>query len=156
MEDEVLAVVRASTGRRFFGMVTLAALGVLLIYIGLARPPQNPAWQVFLLAGGLFDLWLADKMRRATLLAVELTSSELRSSDGEQIVAISQIVSVDRGMFAFRPSNGFTLKMKASAPVRWQPGLWWRLGRRVGVGGVTSGAQTKAMADILSAIVAQR
>jgi hypothetical protein len=38
---------------------------------------------------------------------------------------------------------------------RWQPGLWWRLGKRVGVGGVAPGHQTKAMAQIIEALLAE-
>ena len=156
MEDEVLAVVAASTGRRVFGIAALVALGMLLLYVGLTNPPANPVWQVFLLIAGLVAVWLAERMRRATMMSVELTATELRSSDGERIAAVSQIAALDRGMFAFKPSNGFMLKMKDAAPARWQPGLWWRIGRRVGIGGVTPGAQTKIMADILSAMLVQR
>ena len=38
----------------------------------------------------------------------------------------------------------------------WRPGLWWRLGRRVAIGGVTAASQTKPLADILTMKVLER
>jgi hypothetical protein len=46
------------------------------------------------------------------------------------------------------------LRLSDKAPRAWYPGLWWRMGRRVGIGGVTSAAQTKAMAEIIAAMIA--
>ena len=43
------------------------------------------------------------------------------------------------------------LKTKTPAARRWEPGLWWRIGRRIGVGGVTPASQSKVMADLISA-----
>jgi hypothetical protein len=66
------------------------------------------------------------------------------------------IRSVERGAFAFKPSHGFTLVMKEKQPRAWAPGLWWRLGRRVGVGGVTSAGQTKFMAEQIALRIEDR
>ena len=156
MDDDVLAVVRASAPRRFLGIAMLLLLGLLLIYTAVVRPPAVLGWQVFLIGLGALCLWVAERMRHATALAVELTREGLRSSDGEVIAPLDQITSVDRGMFVFKPSNGFIVRLQKSAPRRWQPGLWWRLGARVGIGGVTPGAQSKIMADMLAVMVAER
>lgn len=155
-EPEVLAVVRASAGRRFLGVGCMAILGLMLVYVALARPAEDFAWQVFLLLIGGLALWLADAMRRATTNAVELTREGLRSTDGEVIARLDDIETLDRGMFAFKPSNGFLMRLKNKAPARWRPGLWWRLGRRIGIGGVTPGSQSKAMAEIMAALMAER
>lgn len=154
--DEILAVIEASAPRRWMGVGMLALLGGLLLYIALATPPA-PAWQIFLLVIGAAALWLAEKMRRATLFRIELTETQLRSSDGVVIAELDQIEAIDRGFFAFKPSNGFMIRTRTAAGGRsWQPGLWWRLGRRVGVGGVTPGAQGKTMSEILAAMIARR
>ncbi len=156
MGDEVVAVVRASAARRGLGLAMLGLLGLLLIYVALVRSPAEPGWQAFLLLAGLVSLWAGDRMRRATALSVELTPAGLRSSDGEVIATLDRIEGVDRGMFAFKPSNGFLLRLTEPAGARWQPGLWWRLGRRVGIGGVTPASQAKLMADLLAAMLAER
>lgn len=154
-ENEVLAVVRASTGRRVLGMLSLGLLGFALIYIAFAQPPSL-LWQLFLIVVGAAALWLADTMRKATASAIELTPLCLRDRDGTIIAMIEDIQSMDRGFFAFKPSNGFLLKTHTSAPGIWRPGLWWRVGRRIGIGGMTPGHQTKFMSEIISGMMATR
>lgn len=154
-ENEVLAVVRASMGRRILGIVSLGMLGFLVIYIAFTRPPSI-GWQAFLLVIGGASLWCMDAMRRATSSAVELTPTELRDADGTVIALVEDIQGMDRGFFAFKPSNGFLLKTKTNAGRAWRPGLWWRMGRRIGIGGMTPGSQTKFMSEVLAAMMATR
>ncbi len=155
MENEVLATVKASTGRRWIGICTLGLLGFLLIYVAVAQPPTL-TWQVFLVGVGALALWIADKMRRATEWVIELTETELRDSSGTVLARIEDIEAVDRGFFAFKPSHGFLIKTKNPGNRTWLPGLWWRVGRRIGVGGVTPGSQTRFMSEMLAALLAGR
>ncbi|MDF1669094.1 MAG: hypothetical protein P1U83_05720 [Roseovarius sp.] len=156
MSDEVLAEIRASAPRRGLGISMLGALGVMLIYIALVAPPADFWAQLMLIAFGLGSLWMAEKMRRATLLRLELTMQELRTSDGKVLARADQFVSIDRGAFALKPSHGFTLKLSEKSPAGWQPGMYWRFGKRLGVGGVTPGAQTKVMSDMIAAMIMER
>tara|TARA_R110002074_G_scaffold9804_7_gene38256 strand:- start:7252 stop:7743 length:492 start_codon:yes stop_codon:yes gene_type:complete len=153
--QEILAVVRASRGRRFLGLTSLSLLGLSLLYIAFARSPEL-VWQVFLIAVAAAALWCADAMRRGTASAVELTETELRDADGTLIARVADIESMDRGVFAFKPSNGFLVKTKSTDGRIWRPGLWWRVGRRIGIGGMTPGHQTKFMSEILAAMIAER
>lgn len=155
MEDEVLARVSVSPLRRWLGITVLLGFGGVVLYVALATPPAL-GWQLFLLVIGLMALWLAERMRRATEQRIELTRTELRSSDGTCIAAIEDVEGLDRGTFAFKPSNGFLVRTRSAGARTWRPGVWWRLGRRVGVGGVTSAPQTKAMAQVLEALLAER
>lgn len=156
MNDEVLARVSASAPRRWLGVGVLTALGAILLYVGFAAPPASLAWQLFLVLFGLGALWVAEKTRRATEREIELTAEGLRDSAGERIAGLDQIKAIERGMFAMKPSNGFLIRLHSGAERRWLPGLWWRLGRRVGIGGVTPGSQTKVMAQMLEAMIAER
>ena len=155
MDDEILAVVGASPVRRWMGIVMVAFVGGLSVYVALTSAPYF-VWQVFLIAVGGSALGLAEKMRRATELKLELTSRELRDSSGQVLARVDQIKAVDRGFMAFKPSNGFVIQTTEPGARRWRPGLWWRVGRRIGVGGVTPGHQTKFMSDILVAMLAER
>lgn len=154
-ENEVLAVARASMGRRVLGLTSLGLLGILLIYIAFARPPTI-GWQVFLLVIGGGALWCTDAMRRSTASWVELTPLVLRDGDGTVIAQVADIESLDRGTFAFKPSNGFLVRTHDAAPRDWRPGLWWRMGRRIGIGGMTPGHQTKFMSEVLATLMAAR
>ncbi len=155
MNGEVLAQVSASAPRRVMGVGMLMTVGAVLIYVALARPPSIP-WLLFLVVVGLGALWIAMRMWNATQHSLELTETELRCSDGTLIAKVDDIEAVDRGFFAFKPSNGFLIRTRTGADRRWYPGLWWRTGNRIGVGGVTPGGQSKAMSEILAAILAQR
>lgn len=154
-EPEVLAVVQASTGRRILGLGSLYLLSLMVIYVALARPPAV-GWQVFLLVMGGGSIWIAEQMRRATAPALELTESELRDSTGLVIARVDNIASIDRGMFAFKPSNGFLIRLTTGMDRKWRPGMWWRIGNRIGVGGMVPGPQTKFMAEMISAMIARR
>ena len=145
-ENGVYARVQASPARRIFAYAVLFMLGVLLLYLPLMQPP-TPFWTIVMLAMGFAALWGAERLRRATLNVIELTDGEVRDSSGLVLARMDEIELVDRGVFAFKPSNGFTLVLRNKKPRGWAPGLWWRLGRRVGVGGVTSAGQAKFMAE---------
>lgn len=155
MSDPFQPKIAASQPRRWLGVGMLLFLGGLLIYVAFATPPDL-AWQVFLLLMGGASLWVGDKMRRATEGWIELSDEALVTHTGEVIARIDEIEKVERGMLAFKPSNGFMIKTKNPAARRWEPGLWWRMGRRIGVGGVTAASQSKVMADLISAKLMMR
>lgn len=138
--------VAASQGRRYFACAAFFLLGALLVYSALNQPPA-PLGLVFLLALGTTALWLGEMLRRATQIALVLTDVDLRDTSGFVVARIDQISHVDRGALALKPANGFTLVLKSRQPRAWVPGMWWRVGRRVGVGGVVAAGQAKFMAE---------
>ena len=154
-ENGVYASFGASSVRRIFACGVLFGLGGLLIYVGLVRPPE-PGWLVFLLAMGVGSLWIGERLRRATKIDIELTETEVRDSAGSLLAHLDDVVSVERGAFALKPSNGFTLVLRKRAPRAWVPGMWWRLGNRVGVGGTTPAGPAKFMAEQVALRIAMR
>ncbi|NCQ24923.1 MAG: hypothetical protein COW54_05480 [Rhodobacteraceae bacterium CG17_big_fil_post_rev_8_21_14_2_50_63_15] len=156
MKDaEVLMELRASPGRRLLGVGSMASLGLMLLYLTLVQATAM-GWQIFMVGTGALSLWLAQRMWRATALHLELTRDGLRSSDGRMIAPLADVAAIERGVFAFKPSSGFLIRMEKKAPNAWQPGLWWRVGRRIGVGGVTPTTQSKVMAEMMSDLTAAR
>ncbi|MFK7876175.1 MAG: hypothetical protein AB8B71_10400 [Paracoccaceae bacterium] len=155
-QTEILASISASAPRRWLAVCAMYFLGALLLYIALSQPADF-VWKLFLLGVGAASLWLGEAMRKATLRKIHLTPEGLFDTEGEVIARLESIQNVDRGVFAFKPSNGFLIRTKtAQGQRRWLPGLWWRVGRQIGVGGVTPGAQTKFLTEILSGMIAER
>lgn len=154
-ELEVLATIHSSMGRRILGIGSLYVLSLSVIYVAISQPPAL-GWQLFLLVLGGVSIWISEKMRRATGNVLELNHLELRDMSGVVIARIEDMVSVDRGAFAFKPSNGFLIRLRAGAERTWQPGMWWRFGTCVGVGGMTPGPQTKFMAETILAMITKR
>lgn len=153
---DMLAMVTVSNPRRWMALGMLGSLGVLLIYFGFATPPAEVLLQIFVIVLGGLSLSLMVKMYRATVSEVHLTRAGLHDSDGTLIAPLDAIEAVERGAFAFKPSNGFMVRLNRSEGRVWRPGLWWRLGKRVGVGGVTPGNQTKIMAELIQALIVER
>ncbi|RAP40957.1 hypothetical protein BYZ73_12200 [Rhodovulum viride] len=153
---EELATLRVSALRRVIGLGVLLALAGLLLQIALVHPPAAIGYRAFLLAMGAGALALAEAMRRATARRLVLAREGLFDDRGRELARIERISGLDRGMLAFKPSNGFSLSLTEPLPRAWAPGVWWRFGRRVGVGGVTSAGEAKAMAEILTALLQEQ
>ena len=154
-ETGVVGRVQASPARRMIALFVTYALGALMIWLAFTgRPTLGGAIVLVVMGAGV--LWAAERMRRATLMQLELTNEELRDSAGQVLARLDDIEKVERGPFAFKPSNGFSLVLKQKAPRVWVPGLYWRLGRRVGVGGVTAPRETKFLAEHIALVLAMR
>ena len=146
--DEILMTLAPSMGRRVVGAGSLAALGVLLL--SLVFETQG-VWSAFFLVLAGLSLFAAQRLWTATGGRLELTRTELRTGDGRILTTLSNVQGVDRGVFAFKPSNGFLVNLKEPCGAGWSPGLWWQRGRMIGVGGVVRGGEARAMAEIMMA-----
>ena len=153
--DAIVGLV-PSIMRRVFGCGVLFALGFLLIYIAIVNPPEALQWILVLVVIGSASAFAGYRMWHWSGHLIELTNDGIRMSDGTVIARLEDIHKVDRSFFAFKPSNGFLVTLKTKYPTTWIPGLWWRIGKRIGIGGLTSGAEGKMMADTLSAMIAER
>lgn len=153
---DILATINPSRPRRIVTLGILLSLGVLVILIAFLRPPPEFHWRIMLLLFGAVVIWFADVLRRATLNSLVLTRDHLRDSNGRLLVAVDDIVGIDRGVFAIKPSNGFMLKTATAIGAAWAPGVWWRIGNRIGIGGVTPAGEAKSMAEIITVMLAQR
>ncbi|MCP5087653.1 MAG: hypothetical protein GY952_12720 [Rhodobacteraceae bacterium] len=153
---EILAKLEPSLGRRWFGVVLLTLVGVLLLYVCFFHPPQVLAGKIGLLVIAVGFLWQAQWNLRVTKTGLVLTREGLFDNDGKQICALYNMMEIDRGLFAFKPSNGFLIRLHEAEPNAWAPGLYWRLGRRLGIGGATKAVQAKAMAELLEVLILER
>lgn len=153
--DGVIAELRPSPGRRYLATGCMAVLAALLAVTALARPPAL-GWQLAMLAMAVASAWMAQRTWAATSLSVIWRDDGLYDSAGTLIAPLDEIESVDRRPFAFKPSNGFLIRLRTPGPRGWQPGLWWRMGRRVGVGGTLPGAPARILADEIAMTLARR
>ncbi|QDY68863.1 hypothetical protein [Qingshengfaniella alkalisoli] len=153
--DEPLAVVQPSGPRRIFATAVLFSVSALLLILAVVTPPSSAGWLIYLLVCGGVALWLTLRLWQATHASIILTRDALSTSDGTHLCNLSDVAGLDRGVFAFKPSNGFVVRLKRKAPRGWAPGLWWRVGKRVGIGGVTSAGQAKFMAEMLAAQIVE-
>lgn len=154
-DTEILQGLRASPPRRYLAAVMLAALAALFLWIGVAEPLAWP-WRVAMTGAGGAIGYICWRMWRDTRGALVLTRQGIFTDRGIAVAPLADVVSVDRGAFAFKPSNGFVVRLRRSAAPAWRPGLWWRIGGRIGVGGVTPAAEARAMAEALALLLHER
>ncbi|MEM1232520.1 MAG: hypothetical protein AAGH70_00210 [Pseudomonadota bacterium] len=156
MDDnaEVIATLGASAPRRIFASGVMGILGVLLVYLA-SMSTATLVGTLILAAAGFAVMWMAWWQWRVTEDVIELTETELRTSGGVVLARVGDVTGVDRGALAFKPSQGFVVRTSRAQTRAWAPGLYWRFGRTLGVGGVTGAGQGKFMAETLSAMIGQ-
>ena len=153
--SEILVKLEVAQGRRMFGVLSIAALGMTLLYIAAVYPPAMiPALFALILVGALF-IWAGYRLYRSTDNTILLTREAITTQSGHVLCRLEDIAKVDRGFFAFKPSNGFLVLLKERGQRSWSPGMWWHLGKHLGIGGVTSPRQSKEMVSIIQIILAE-
>jgi hypothetical protein len=156
MTETILAKVSPSGPRRFAAVGTMGLLGTLVVYMGMGADVAGFSERLVLIVTGAIALVMAMRLYNQTRIVIELTETELRDTSGRVLAEVSKIVRVERGAFAFKPSNGFLVVTSEKMPRKFVPGMWWRFGTRLGVGGVCAANETKAMAEVLSMVITQR
>lgn len=149
VDEEVILSIRPSLGRRLLGTLSLAGLGAVMVPLVLRA---SGIWWLFFLIASVLVLLSAWRLWQGTNDCLELTRDELRTGSGRVLTKISNVVGVDRGAFAFKPSNGFLVTLEEPQVSGWQPGLFWQWRRLLGVGGVLPGGQSRAMAELIMAL----
>jgi hypothetical protein len=155
-EELVLARLWPSGPRRLIGTAILLSLGVFVLYLALWQAPASMLLRLFLLVFGVGVLFGCLRLWQSTEVGLELTARELRETGGRRLALVSEMAAASRGPFAFKPSNGFMVVLQKPAPATWAPGLWWRVGRRIGVGGVTSSSEARFMAETIDGLIVAR
>lgn len=150
-DPDVLIAISASQARRWLGIAALFGLGVL--FLTLVFEPTGGVWRFLFLGLGGIAFFAADRLRHYTSDTIELTREVIRTGSGRHLARVSNVKAVERGAFAFKPSNGFLIRLREREGRGWAPGLWWQRGKLLGIGGVIPGGQSRAMAEILAAIV---
>lgn len=154
--DDPMFTLRPSGPRRWFSVGVQGVLGLILLYVAVVQPPAVLGLQVFLLAMGVVALAGCSRAWAAASGTIVLRPEGLVDHTGRVIAALDEVEKVDRALFSFKPSNGFLIKMNTRQGRAWVPGMWWRFGYRVGIGGILPGSQTKLVADTLTAMVDKR
>lgn len=155
MTHTPIATLAPSPTRRMLGTAVMAGLAGLLAWVALGNAPTWP-WRIFLLATSLTAILGAARVWESAARRIVLSEAGLFDDTGRSIALLEEIASVDRGVFAFKPSNGFVLHLKRPAGRAWAPGMWWRIGRRVGIGGITAPAQARSMSEIIAVMLVRR
>lgn len=133
------------------GGLALASLSIAFASVGRSAPTG-----VAMIAVAALTAWFCRALFISKAHEVCFDGERLYDDDGVLLCRIEEIVRVERGLAFFKPSSGFSLMLRETGDRAWSPGLWWRLGRRVGVGGATPGRAGRDMADAITGALAAR
>ena len=151
-ENGVYQTIYPTFGRRIVALAAYYALSILLIWLAMGAGLGVVAL-LAVLALGLFLLYVAERLRRSSQHGISLTTRGLEETSGRVIVTWDEVEKVERGTFVLKPSNGFSVILREAGPRSWSPGLWWRTRRRVGVGGVLAGPQSRTLAELMAHVL---
>ncbi|MBR9762176.1 MAG: hypothetical protein GYB53_01205 [Rhodobacteraceae bacterium] len=155
-ESMELARLGIGSARRVVGLAVTGGLALALAWLAFNPAPAPFGLRLLLLVLAALAGLVAWRLLKASQQVLVLTTEGLFEEGGPMLADMAQIAAVDRGLFAFKPSNGFLLKLATRGPRRFRPGLYWQFGRRLGVGGLVRGAEAKYMADALALHLARR
>lgn len=151
--DEIIATLKPATFRCWGALAIIVGLGVLLLWISATGAAGSPAATIIFLIFAALSFYAAFRIYEIKEISIILTKDGLFDTAGRTLCRLDQIKKLDRSFFAFKPSNGFVVSLKEPIGRAWVPGLWWRFGRSIGVGGVTSVSQAKSMADTITLLL---
>jgi len=150
-DEEPLMTLGASLPRLWLAMACTGGLSFLLFWIAFVGRPSL-GYQIAFLAAATGLIFLTDKLRRAGQDKIVLTRNVLKTESGRVLTRLDNVRTVERGIFAFKPPNGFLVTLDAPSGGGWVPGLWWQRGRWIGVGGVVPASRSRAMAEAMTAL----
>lgn len=151
--DEVIFQLHPSPVRRYLGVASLALVSAVALRLGLESEASDGGRMLLMLIGAL-GFYANYRFWKSTHDGLELTPTELRETGGRRVMAVADIRAIERELFGvIRPTNGFVIAHHGRYPSGFKPGLWWRIGGRVGIGGLTPSGEGKAMAELLLSLV---
>ena len=154
--SEILVKLEVAQGRRMFGVISITGLGITLLYIAAVYPPSIVLSLLTLIITGALFIWAGVRLYRSTDNTIVLTREAITTQSGHVLCRLEDINRVDRGFFAFKPSNGFLVSLKQRGERSWAPGMWWSFGKHIGIGGVTSPRQSKEMVSIIQILLTEK
>ncbi len=151
--EDIIITLGPTLARFWFAIITIGSCGGLLLFAAARGNAGSLFAMIVLIVVSGFAFLAAHSIYKTRDKSISLTQEGLFDETGHRLCSIQKIASVDRSFSAFKPSNGFVLRLKEPMDRAWVPGLWWRYGKSLGVGGITSPSHAKAMANAIELLL---
>ena len=93
--------------------------------------------------------WFRSFLKRYSKVGFLINQSGLFNLDGSIICEIGDIERIDVSPYTFKSANGFIVILKTKSSFKSIPGLYWRLGNRLSIGGLVSKNESKFLSQTL-------
>ena len=95
-------------------------------------------------------IWFRSFLQRYSKVGFLINQSGLFNLDGSIVCEIGDIERIDVSPYTFKSANGFIVILKTKSSFKSIPGLYWRLGKRLSIGGLVSKNESKFLSHTLS------
>ena len=97
----------------------------------------------------MFGLWFKRFLKRYSNVGFLINDTGLFNLDETIVCKMSDIARVDVSPYTFKSANGFIVLLKTQSSFKSIPGLYWRLGKRISIGGLVSKNESKFLSGAL-------
>ena len=138
-------------GSIIFGLI------IFLIY-ALSNINEEKTLLDFLLIPALIGIgfWFQRFLRLYRKIGFNINASGIFNLDETLICQIKDIDRVDVSPYTFKSANGFIIHLKAKSALKFMPGLFWQLGRRISIGGMISKSESKYLSNTILNFMEQK
>ncbi len=152
--DQIMELYPSKT-RIILTVLVLAAVSAICAWLAAGGRPLAAGERALLAILAAVAALGAHAVWRSASTGLVLHGDRIAATGGSTVLWLADVARLERGVFAFKPANGVVVSLQRRGSFRWVPGLWWRIGARVGIGGMTPKARTKAFADMLEQRLAE-
>ena len=130
--------------------VTIFGLMLFLIYTLLKTSVESGKALLFLISIFLIStLWFKKFISQHPKVGFLLNQEGIFNLDNSIVCRIEDIETIDTSPYTFRSANGFIVFLRERSTFKIVPGLYWRLGNRISIGGLVSKAESKFLSTTM-------
>ncbi len=101
-------------------------------------------------------VWLRKFLNHYSKIGFLINKVGLFDLNENIICKIDDIKRIDASPYTFKSANGFLILLDTKSSFKSIPGLYWRYGHRISIGGLVSKHESKYLAGILSDLVTNK
>ena len=94
-------------------------------------------------------LWFRRFLSRYSKIGFVISTDGLFDLNMDLICTIDDIKKIDVSPYTFKSANGFIILLKTKSSFKSIPGLYWRVGKRISIGGLVSKNESKLLSGRL-------
>ena len=154
--DENVQYVLPSHRIKILGSVIFGLI-IFLIY-ALSKVNEQTTLLDFLLIPALIGIgfWFRRFLRSYKKIGFVINELGFFNLDKTLICSIENIDKVDVSPYTFKSANGFIIHLRTSGTLKFVPGLFWQVGRRISIGGMISKSESKYLSNTLISFIGSK
>ncbi len=101
----------------------------------------------------VLGIWLKRFLKKFSKIGFLINELGIFNLDESIICKIENIKKIDVSPYTFKSANGFIIFQKTKGSFKIVPGLYWRAGKRISIGGLISKNESKFLSSTLLEII---